>query len=831
MKKVLNKSMALLIVMSMVLGMFGGMSVFAAASNSAYAKADFDNASSAEGVYDGMTFAHVSKAKNGFLSLETSKIPYYGKMLKYEQESGSENQVMTFILDTPIPMGETTEENRYMEFSYDIKLEKSSTGVYVGFGENTYRLNFDAKGNFVPVVDGVYGPDSVGTAPSGSNGVFNNIRVKVDLYNRKIVAIYADDTLITASPISCASDTFEAIEKLIIYIAKPKEVDTLYLDNVNVVTYKSTDGTSPVANKSALRSKLNEFTGISLNGSAKVTFDNAVELAKNPLATQTDVDNAVASLSGISTTGWPDVVVSEGFDSGLGTVYDDFTITYNSYSKQGTPKVITDASPIYGNWYAFAQKEGLDKAGAVNFVLNNPVDYSENANKKYVEFTFDLKTDLRGTTQQVRLLEGSTVASHMNVGEKEIRIGTAYADAIVCTYANNGLADGYDKNVKVILDLKNKVVKALYVNDVKLKADGTGEYLTNIPMGTATTINTIEYRWGSNKHGAGDNGYTFAVDNVELVTYTSNDGTSPIGLKKALRDKIGQVYEYAFSSADQVKYNNALAVAKNPVATAEEVTNALASLNTVKLTNAKVFASKDFETGADGVYADFDYKTTYNKSAAATETIFTANDANPILNKMFGLMHGAQSGDKSTIKNMYPVANFTLKNTPTFEGAKEGDFAEVAFDVKVRAAGSTTFAAVVRDENSQEIARIHIGKDIARVGYGYTDEDARVGLYDTIGLEDSFDKNVKLVFDLYNKDLEAVYINGIRLLDRTEAHNQIANIALNPNAGTKISKLAFNWSDGSDTTTTTGYTFALDNLRIMTYSGETPEANKAAFPI
>lgn len=839
MKKLFNKSIAMLMALSMLLGTVSAMSVFAQ-NNANYAKADFDNATVAEGAYEGMTFAHeISKGnKNGTPSLAKSDVPYYGTMLKFDQvasTASSDNlQFMAFTLDEGIVIGENAPENSYAEFSADVKLQNKKTGINFEIRNKEqaatayiYRLNIRANGDLYSnnISNGV-------AAPSGTNAEFNNLRFRIDLKNKTVVGIYVDDVLLvdlSEAPIALNSGTYETLDVFKICIGSKDKTDTLYIDNVNVVTYTSEDGTSKVANKTALRAKLAEFAGVGLIGSAKVTFDNAVALAKNPAATQAEVDDAVAALGNMNTEGLPEIAVSETFSNGISTTYDDFTISYNNYSKEGTASVISDANPAFGNMYAFAQKKDLAKPSPVNFVMTNPIDYSEAVDGQFAEFTFDIRVDIeKGSTQQVRLLQGSTVASHMNVALDHIRIGTSYADATVCTYANNGLENGYNRNVKVIMDLKNNVVKALYVDDVRMKSDSTGEYLTDVPMGPATKIDTIEYRWGSASHGVGSNGYTFAVDNVELVSYIAKEGASPIASKKALRDKIGEIYTYAFNAEDTVKFNNALEVANNPVATAEDVTNALASLNTIKLTNTKVLAAEDFEGGADGDYADFTYTTTYNSSAAKTETILTANDANPILNKMFGLMQGEQTGDASKIKSMYPIANFALKNPVDFEGAKEGDFAEVAFDVKVSGTAATTFAFLMRDEKNQEVARMNIAKDLVRVGYGYTNEPTRVGEYDTIGLADGIEKNIKVVFDLYNKDIEAVFVDGVRVLDRTEDNNVITNVALNPNMGSQISKITFNWSDGSDRTTSTDYTFALDNLRVIKYSGETPEANKAA---
>ena len=240
MKKLFNKSIAMLMVLSMLLGTIGTMSVFAQDIDANYVKADFDDATTAEGTHNGIALEHKSEAgatKDGAPVIVENPIPYYGAMLKYTQSSPGRLQRMVFTLDEPIAIGENAPENSYAEFSYDLKLENKTTGVTFDFGGGLYMLNLNALGQLIG-----NNTTTHATIASGTNNVFNNIRVRVDLDAKTVVGIYANDKLVadlSEAPLAWAETTAETINQFRLWIGKGSVTDTLYLDNVNVVTYTS----------------------------------------------------------------------------------------------------------------------------------------------------------------------------------------------------------------------------------------------------------------------------------------------------------------------------------------------------------------------------------------------------------------------------------------------------------------------------------------------------------------------------------------------------------------------------------------------------------------
>ncbi len=787
------------------------------------ASATFDNcdATTVVGTHNGMKLQHIAGSGGttaGAPVIVENSVPYYGAMLTYAQSKPASVQRMVFTLDTPIEIGENAPENSYAEFAYDLKLENGTTGVLFDFGGSLYNLNLNGSGALIS-----NNTTTHATIASGTNKVFNNIRVRVDLDAKTVVGIYANDELVadlSQEPLACAEATAESINQFRIYIAKAAVNDTLYLDNVNVVTYTSEDGTSPIANKTALRAELDEFIGADLSESAKVIFDNAVALAKNPAASQSDVDAMVVALENINPSGLPKVVASATFDNCDATTvvgtHNGMQLQHIAGSggtKAGAPVIDENPIPYYGAMLKYAQSKPASVQRMV-FTLDTPIEIGENApENSYAEFAYDLKLE-KGTTGVLFDFGGSLYNLNLNGSGALISNNTT-------THAT--IASGTNKkfnNIRVRVDLNAKTVVGIYAND-ELVADLSQEPLA-CAEATAESIN--QFRIYIAKAATID---TLYLDNVNVVTYTSEDGTSPIANKTALRAKIAEIYEYSFSDSDQTKFNSALEVAINPLASKEDIDYALAALQTIVVSGIKTLAFEDFEGGADGSYDDFTYRTTYNKNAAATETIATATDKNPIFNNMFSVLQGEQAGDSSAVKFMYPIANFTLKNVVDFENAAAGQFAEISFDAKVDAKYST-LACSLYDVNGNDLGQINIGSDLVRVGVGYVDVDNQVGKYSTVGLADGYNKNVKLVLDLYNKQIASVYVDGVQMLDRTEDNNPIGNIDLASDAASNIAEIRFNWGNGSDTKGSAGYTFAIDNLRVMTYKDASPEADKKA---
>ena len=311
MKKMLNKSMSFCIILSILISMFGTVSVYAEELGATVvASADFDDATTATGKYNGVEFKHTAAGSvSGAPIIAESDNPYYGEQVKYTQSAGSSTnyQWMEFKLDSPIGIGDSASENTYAEFSYDVKLENSNTGInfefgYDGFvsGKHMYRLNISQTGGVTSTGAGSATAHTTASA-KGTITEYHNIRVRANLKNKTIVGIYVDDTLIDLSnaPVSWVNtDGRTTIDIFRIFLGRANRAGDLSIDNVSVVTYTSSDGTSPLANKANLRLLINEVAKQNPEGEGRENLLAAAEVAKNPIATQEQVDEAYENISG-----------------------------------------------------------------------------------------------------------------------------------------------------------------------------------------------------------------------------------------------------------------------------------------------------------------------------------------------------------------------------------------------------------------------------------------------------------------------------------------------------------------------------------------------------
>lgn len=834
----INKGIAMVIVLSMLFGMLGGMTIFAVGDSSSltgvtYISANFDNVTAAEGTHNGMSLALSPRrtTRQGTPELKESANPYYGKFLEFAQTGGTDGdnvQWLKFKLDTPLSIGAGVTENTYAEFSYDVKLANASTGICFDFGKAEYangyymyQLNLNGSCELISTASSSVTHGSASNA--GKNNVFHSIRVRVDLHSKTVVGIYVNDELkvdLASFPIALknADTDGDTVGEFRIYIGKATVTDTLSIDNVYVATYTSTSG-SPIVSKADLRKKIEEISGYVLSAADKTKLDSAAETAKNPASTQSDVNGALESLNAINVNGTINVVASETFDDGLKTTYDDFNVSYNEYANRGDKFTYKRDNPIYGNMFALTQEVHSSREGKTSNVIfkpKNTVDLSTANDGDRAELSFDMDCGTMGSTLQLKILNGETVAVTVNMGSDAITVVSDNNSSVSKSYSDIGLDSGYDKNIRVVFDMQNKKVIELYVNDVSTE-------LGEVAMKDISAIDGISFNWGNDTSKVSTKKYTFAIDNLNLLTYSS---ASIIPSKTALRTKISQIYKYVLSDTDAEKLEEAAEVFKNPRSSESDITAALSNLNNIEISSApKVVAFEDFENGAGAYgYDDFKYTTTLKGGAAKTETISETTDANPLQNKMFSVLHGEQEGDQK--KRKYPVAEFTLAESVEYSTV-ENKYAEISFDVKTDV-NNSTFVCTLYDDSGNDLGQINVANDLARIGVGYVDVDKQVGVYKTAGLEDGYNKNVKLVIDLYNKKLSAVYVNDVRLLDRTESNAPIGDIDLASDAVGGIAKLAFNWGNGESIQSSKGYTFAVDNIRVMTYTSQSPETDKSA---
>ena len=637
MKKVLNKSLALLMILSMLLSMLGTLSVSAEVSGlTVVASADFNNATTALGSYTGVEFKHTaSMSVSEAPVIEENNNPYYGKQIKYSQGVlHSKNfQWMEFEFDNPITIGDSASENSYADISFDTKLENSDTGINFELGSSNYARN-----------EYMYRLYRRNTLTSTSSAAvthetdvylteldYQNVRIRVDLKNKTVIEIYVDDVLaadLSSSPIQLnRTDGKSTIDICRISSASPGKAGELYVDNFSVVTYISADGTSPIANKSALRKKLAEFAGMDLSGTAKATLDSAVAVALNPIATQTAVNEAITSLENINTAGITALVALADFNNAT-TPEGSYTGVRFKYSPngadRGAPVIDENGNPYYGKQLKYSQTAADSSTNFqwMEFQLDTPVGIGDNASENsYAEFSADMKIENASTGIYFEFgASGYASGKHMYRLNRADALNSHNGASTTHTTNVSIDKDKY-KNIRVRVDLKNECVVGIYVDDV-LAVDLSS---TPFPLANTTgkTIDIFRICIGNAKK-VGD----LYIDNFAAVTYKSVDGTSPIASKAVLRNKIAEVDEYILSSANEQILAEAVATAINPVATQAEVDAAVTALNGISAAGgAKIIAFEDFEGGAAESYADFTYATTKNPEYA---TIKTVTDANPV---------------------------------------------------------------------------------------------------------------------------------------------------------------------------------------------------------
>ncbi len=553
MKNTLKKFIALLITMAMLLGIFGSISIFAETTGlSVYGIATFDNATVAEGTYQGMSLAYtVQKGdKIGVLSLDNNSVPYFGTMLKFAQTASSLSsngmQYMDFILADGLEIGENAPENSYAEFSADVKLLNRETGINFDLANKNHTGNTFMFRSTIRANGDIYlnNTMNIATAPSGTNAVFNNMRIRVDLHNKTIVQVYVDDELMgdfSQSPIEMNNANVDTIDRLKICIGKQTETDTLYIDNVNVVTYVSTDETSPLASKMALRGVIDEIDAESLTSSQKTVFDNAVAMVKNPIATQSDVDAMVEELKAFSDVpdipdipDTPDIpdkapfTIIENFEDDLENSVFDVTYGQGIISQE-----IYDDVP-YGNNTLKIKTDTTQKnvSQYVDFGLGNKKIKceSEDANC-YVEFGIDFASynlSKYGKNMFVYFRDSSKVLAYLYItGGNTIRIAGGPDGEIILGKIDD---PAKMKNVRIVMQITDnegnlsQKITAVYADNELL------EYNYPIAMVQSSELNMVRVMISNIKDSdfGLDKEWAINVDNMIIRKYYSENGENEL---------------------------------------------------------------------------------------------------------------------------------------------------------------------------------------------------------------------------------------------------------------------------------------------------------------
>ncbi len=624
-KILIKKGITVLAVMSMLISSFSGVNVFAEISDMmVYASADFDDVTTVEETHNGMKFQHKPKSggiKDGAPVIDENPIPYYGAMLKYAQNKPGNLQRMVFTLDEPIAIGANAPENSYAEFSYDLKLENGTTGVLFDFG-GSYNLNLNALGNLIS-----NNTITHATITTGTNKVFNNVRIRVDLDAKTVVGIYVNDELVadlSEEPLVCAETTAETFNQFRIYIGKGSVADTLYIDNVNVVTYTSEDGTSPIASKAVLKSVLDKIDVTSLTDVQKSVFDNAVLIAKNPIAIQSEVDGVVEELKAFSDV-TPDIpeppsnepfTMSENFESPLSE--SEFDVTYG----EGIIESEIYDNTAFGN-NTLKIKCDMSKKNVSQFVDfgfgNKKINFADEEANCYVEFgidfaSYNMSKYGKNIFVYFRDSADTNMANLYITGGNTIRISGLVEGEVILDPIKE---PSKMKNVRVVMELTDsdgntsQKIIGIYADNELLSA--------NYPLHMKETKGFAKARVMISNVKDSDFGqereWSANIDNMTVTKYYSQTGENPlytagelVSLMRNVDSKAVQNYEDKVYSEEKFQYaksaiSKAAAVYLNMESTDEDIDSSYRELllaeKKLDITEGNTFDVSDVVTSAE----------------------------------------------------------------------------------------------------------------------------------------------------------------------------------------------------------------------------------------
>lgn len=298
----------------------------------------------------------------------------------------------------------------------------------------------------------------------------------------------------------------------------------------------------------------------------------------------------------------------------------------------------------------FADKIGYD--GTISFptdgekrgiqaVLDTPVTAEEG---KYMEIEYDItdiKTGTYGSQYKVGF-NGNTSYEFLNVlpdGRAQITNKSGYVIAAIPEMEQSDF-HRYKFTFRTVKDSSNKI----YWQLISFKRDGKealSENLDNIKFGN--TINTIHFRRGTNV-----NDTTTYFDNISVVTYFSEDGTSPVPDRYKLLNLIKTSYKNAGAKLDagvinndvynnvMSRINNALSVFK----TAEQngYDSALGRLETIE---SMLGAYDKMKEDGTKIYIDSD-NTSISEEAGLTTVsvpVYSSDLSEPVMAKIMTMIY------------------------------------------------------------------------------------------------------------------------------------------------------------------------------------------------
>ena len=570
-KKFGKKALSLLVCAVFALTSFGVAAVFADGIT-VVADEDFSSDDSYSTVAL-ETINDLSTGSNGSVSFPENPSPLYGKVFQFSQPNGQRNE-LCFKLNNPITLSDKTDSD-YAEISYDMSnSSKTRTGnMWLRDGRNAnVVINATIDKNGTAAVGGK-------TVATGAKGM-HNIRIQLNLGSKKITRVWFDGVLSDV-----VSDIAFTNQKDINYIQfgfgrKSDSDSVMQFDNVSIVTYRSEDGTSPIADRAALRAKIGDAVALAANPPETATEEqiaalntaiNAAAAAhRNITAAQTDIDAALENLqSAMDECGKlppredSPFSLYEGFDDGpdgdfamVPTVGTAETAAFDSKQYGGTAFRFTadDTAVNKGQYAEFAFADN-----AVDFNNENPDCYVETT----VDFsTFNLSAYSKGYYFQLMDSHTAAVLADIYVVKGiNININRKVGGNTVTTLLKSGIDPSVMQSLRIVMRVtdesgaKSACITGIYINGVLADAEGGSLYPLAVE---GTGYDTVRMRVSNVKDA--DNGqqmeYGFYADNLSVTKYYAHDGEIPV-TKGKLAEKLRLFDTLREANAASGAYNSA----------------------------------------------------------------------------------------------------------------------------------------------------------------------------------------------------------------------------------------------------------------------------------
>ena len=685
--------------------------------------------------------------------------PIYGSMLKYEQTITDAKKAANLFIDFDDVSADG--DNSYAEVSYDVQ------GLNTGNANIVMHLIPDnnASTPFAMLAVDKNGSvllnnsaDHVAELGKGKNLSMMNIRMQINLSDKTVTKIWVDGVLYElAAPVSCMNDV--RIGRMRFEIRGMAATNGILLDNISLIKYTSADGSSLAADKTALKAKISEAYIASAD---RTEVKNAVSVYRNAAATQAEVDAAVSAIENMQPEKMT-VIASESFDGGVNEsgTYSDFTATYEtkeSTGKTASWQTYTLANPVYGNMLEFSDKSAV-VAGSNNFsnlFLNiNKKDAISYDAGSYAELSYDIQgADINKKCSVVMIACDAA-------GNRAITLAFNHENSIILNDAKPALKTYTDKtnesliHVSVIFDTANKKITSLKIDGEELIPEPSTDFDAE---GNEITIGgPVDWQSGDAKlerirfyaGTKGVTGKTVRVDNLNLITFNSADGTSPSADKTALRKAISDNYKLAASlTGDKLaEFNaaieNAAALCKDVRAEQADVDAAAAAL-AAYAAEKKLLAKETFD---DDVLDGF---TLSPDSAASNGTISYPSEGSKAYGRVFSFMNDAA---QTKLSNVF----FNLKDAVNFDDDK---ILNISLDIKGVGTGGGNGPTVNVQLRGSGTNGLQVG--LQKQGNVVVSFDAAKTSATTAGIlaTNTDFANVSISINLATKAVEKVLVNG-----------------------------------------------------------------------